>query len=146
MLYYRHGLMPTIQSQARTNFTIIFQFYYLVISDNPYLVTIRDVLAYDDVIKWKHFPFTDPFWGNSPVTGESPSQKPLTPSFNVFFDLCLNKRLSKQSWGWWFKTTSRSLRRHCNERHKNHDQITSKFCTCANFGRDKDILSHDTWD
>ena len=26
----------------------------------------------------------------------------------------LNKRLSKQSWGWWFETPSRSLRRHCN--------------------------------
>ena len=27
----------------------------------------------------------------------------------------LNKRLSKQSWGWWFETPSRSLWRHCNE-------------------------------
>ena len=26
----------------------------------------------------------------------------------------LNKRLSKQSWGWWFETSSRSLWRHCN--------------------------------
>ena len=31
------------------------------------------------------------------VTGELPSQKPVTRSFDVFFDLCLNKRLSKQS-------------------------------------------------
>ena len=28
------------------------------------------------------------------------------------FDLCLNKRLSKQSWGWWFETPSRPLWRH----------------------------------
>ena len=28
--------------------------------------------------------------------------------------LCLNKRLSKQSWGWWFETPSRSLWRHRN--------------------------------
>ena len=31
-----------------------------------------------------------------------------------FFHLCLNKRLSKQSWGWWFETPSRLLWRHCN--------------------------------
>ena len=32
-------------------------------------------------------------------TGEFPSQRPVTQSFDIFFDLCLNKRLSKQSWG-----------------------------------------------
>ena len=31
-------------------------------------------------------------------TGEFPSQKPLTRAFDVFFDLRLNKMLSKQSW------------------------------------------------
>ena len=36
--------------------------------------------------------------GNSPVTGEIPGQRPVTRSFDVFFDLRLNKRLSKQSW------------------------------------------------
>ena len=35
--------------------------------------------------------------GNAPVT-----DRPVTRSFDVFFDLRLNKRLSKQSWGWWF--------------------------------------------
>ena len=34
--------------------------------------------------------------GNSSVTGEFPSQSPVTKSFDVFFDLRLNKRLSKQ--------------------------------------------------
>ena len=43
-----------------------------------------------------------------------PAQRPVTRSFDVFFDLRLNKRLSKQSWGWWFKTLSRPLWRHCN--------------------------------
>ena len=33
--------------------------------------------------------------GNSPVTGEFPSQTPVTRSFDVFIDLCVNKRLSK---------------------------------------------------
>ena len=35
--------------------------------------------------------------GNSPVTGEFPAQMPVTRSFDVFFDLRLNKMLSKQS-------------------------------------------------
>ena len=56
--------------------------------------------------------------GNLPVTGEFPAQRPVMRSFEVFFDLCVNKRLSKQSWGWWFEMPSRSLRRHCNERLK----------------------------
>ena len=51
---------------------------------------------------------------NSPVTGQFPSQRPVTQSFDVFFDLRLNKRLSKQSRGWWLETASRSLWRHCN--------------------------------
>ena len=42
--------------------------------------------------------------GNSPATGEFPSQRPVTRSFDVFFDLRLNKRLSKKSWGWWLET------------------------------------------
>ena len=52
--------------------------------------------------------------GNSPVTGEFPPQRPVTRSFDVYFDLRPNKRLSKQSWGWWFETPSRPLWRHCN--------------------------------
>ena len=70
---------------------------------------------HDDVIKWNHFPR---YWtlcaGNSPVPGEFPSQKPVTWSFDIFFDLCLNKRLCKQSWCWWFETPPDSLRRHSN--------------------------------
>ena len=52
--------------------------------------------------------------GKSPVTGDFPAQRPVTQTFHVFFDLCLNKRLSKQLWGWWFEAPSRSLWRHCN--------------------------------
>ena len=36
---------------------------------------------------------------NSQVPGEFSAQRPVTRSFDVFFDLRLNKRLSKQSWG-----------------------------------------------
>ena len=52
--------------------------------------------------------------GNSPVPGEFLAQRPVTRSFDVFFDLRLNKRLSKQSWGWRFETLSRPLWRYCN--------------------------------
>ena len=41
--------------------------------------------------------------GNSPVAGEFPAQSPVTRSFDGFFGLRLNKRLSEQSWGWWFE-------------------------------------------
>ena len=50
--------------------------------------------------------------GNSPVPGEFPTQRPVTRSFGVFFDLRLNKQLSKPSWGWWFETLSRPFWRH----------------------------------
>ena len=35
--------------------------------------------------------------GKSPVTGEFPTQMPVTRSFDIFFDLRLNKQLNKQS-------------------------------------------------
>ena len=52
--------------------------------------------------------------GNSLIPGEFPAQMPVMRSFDVFFDLRLNKRLSKQSWGWWFGTLWRPSWRHCN--------------------------------
>ena len=52
--------------------------------------------------------------GNSPVTGKFPTQRPVTRSFDVFFELRLNIQLNKRWWGWWFETLSRSSWRHCN--------------------------------
>ena len=52
--------------------------------------------------------------GNTPVTNDFPPQRPVTRSFDVFFDLRLNKRLSKQSQRRWFKMPARSLWRHWN--------------------------------
>ena len=49
--------------------------------------------------------------GNSPVPGEFPTQRPVTRSFDVFFDLRLNKRLGKQSQGW---SDLRRNRAHCD--------------------------------
>ena len=47
-------------------------------------------------------------------TGHFPSQTPVTRSFDVFFDLPLKKRLSKQSICRWFQMPSYPLCRHCN--------------------------------
>ena len=52
--------------------------------------------------------------GNSPVSGEFPAQRPVTRSFDVFFDLRMNERLSKHSWGWCIETPSRQLWRQSN--------------------------------
>ena len=52
--------------------------------------------------------------GNSPVPGEFPAQRPVTRSFDVFFDLHPSKRSSKQWWGWWFETPSCPLWCHLN--------------------------------
>ena len=57
---------------------------------------------------------------NSPVTGEFPTQRPVTQSFDVFFDLHLNRQLSKQWKRWWFETLPRPLWRHCNAHFKKY--------------------------
>ena len=59
--------------------------------------------------------FTGPRW--IPLTKASDAE------FDVFFDLRLNKRLSKQ---WWFETQSRPFWRHCNDRSADTAQ-PSKF-------------------
>ena len=57
------------------------------------------------------FLVTGPFWGES--TG-FPSQRPVTRSFHVFFNLRPNKWLNKQLRCWRFEMQSYSLWRHCN--------------------------------
>ena len=52
--------------------------------------------------------------GRDSVSNNQPHKRPVTRNFDVFFDLRLNKRLSKQWWGWWFETLSRPLWRHCD--------------------------------
>ena len=65
---------------------------------------------HDDVIKWDILVLLPLCEGNPPVTAGFPSQKPVTPSFDVFFD----RRLNKQPRRRWFETLSCSLWRHCN--------------------------------
>ena len=71
---------------------------------------------HDDVIKWKHFPRC---WPSVRIIHRSPVNSPHKSQWRgaLMFSLiicALNKRLSKQSWVWWFETPSRSLWRHCN--------------------------------
>ena len=69
------------------------------------------------------FRVISPLCGEFTGPGEFPTQRPVTRSFDVFFELRLSKRLSKQPWGWWFETPSWSLWRHCNAirgKNRNH--------------------------
>ena len=58
--------------------------------------------------------FTGPRW--------IPHKKACDAELWCFIYLCLNKRLSKQSWGWWFETLSCPLWRYCN------DVFGGEFC------------------
>ena len=89
---------------------------YILINDRKPYVLLTEVPT---VAWWRHQMETFSALlalcaGNSPVSGEFPLQRLVTRSFDVFFDLRLNKRFSKQSWGWWFEMTLCPLWRHCN--------------------------------
>ena len=70
---------------------------------------------HDDAIKWKQLSALLAFCERDPpVIGGFPSWRLATRSFDVFFELRLNKRLGKQSKRRWFQTLSCSLWRYCN--------------------------------
>ena len=60
------------------------------------------------------FRVTGPLCGEFTGPGEFPTQRPVTRSFDIYFDLRPNKRLSKQYRGWWFETQPPPLWRHRN--------------------------------
>ena len=68
--------------------------------------------------------------GNSPVTAEFPPRRPVTWRVDVFFDLRLKKKLSKQSRRWWFETPSHRLLGHCNDRYSNGIQTLAANLLC----------------
>ena len=74
-----------------------------------------------DPPSWRHHMKTFPcFW---------PSQRPLAWRFDAFFNLRLNRRLSKQSRYRGSKTTSRLLWRHCNvHSHWTHKNLHHPHC------------------
>ena len=67
-------------------------------------VCVSNALMHYDVIKWKHFlrywPLCREFTGHRWISLTMASDAELW----CFFDLRLNKRLSKHSWGWLFET------------------------------------------
>ena len=117
---------------------------------------------------WLTLLYKDPWWrhqmetfsallaicaGNSPVPGEFPTQRPVTRSFDVFFDVRPNKQLSKQSWGWWFETLSPSLWRHRNAPSEwvvntvtvqNATQLYARSVLLYNLNTDNHTLPHIT--
>ena len=77
-----------------------------------------------------HTIYTEPWWRHRMETfsallalcagnSRSPVNSPHKGQWHralMFSLICsLNKRLSKQPWGWWFESPSHLLRRHCNE-------------------------------
>ena len=75
----------------------ISRLFYMVTSSNGNIFRVTDLLC-----------------------GEFPSQKPVTRSFDIYFDLHLNQQISKQWISWWFDSPSRSLWRDCNVFHMMH--------------------------
>ena len=70
---------------------------------------------------WRHQMET--FSRNSSVSGGFPVQRPVTPSFDIFFYLHMNERLSKQSGGWWFETPSHPLWRRSTDTKYNKGRV-----------------------
>ena len=108
---------------------IIWHHHIYDLEDAMDLTSLTNLVVGCMIIFYTMFHFTNSWWhhqmdtfsaflaicaGNSQVTGEFPAQRPVTQSFDVFFDLRLNKRLSKQLWGWWFEMLSHPLWRPCN--------------------------------
>ena len=79
------------------------------------LMSYSNLVSHCDAIKWKHFPR---YWSLVRGIHRSPVNSPHKGQWRgalIFSLICaLNKRLSKQSRGWWFETPSRSLWRRCN--------------------------------
>ena len=61
----------------------------------PQSPLFQHITGHDDVIKWNISMLLAFCVGNSSVTGEFPTQRPVMQCFDVFFDLRLNKRLIK---------------------------------------------------
>ena len=80
----------------------------------PYRLSLRGMRLMMTSSNGNIFRVTGPLCGEFTGPGEFPPQRPVTRSFDVFFHLRLNKRLSKQPRGWWFETPLWSLWRHCN--------------------------------
>ena len=103
----RHSVQITLSRWFRVALYVIRMTYYIEHKSSERLTMMTSSNG-------NIFRVTGPLCGEFTGPGEFPTQRPVTRSFDVFFDMRLNKRLSKQPWGWWFETLSWSLWRHCN--------------------------------
>ena len=78
------------------------------------------------------FRVTGPLWGKFTGRRVLPHTKASDAELWGFFNLRLNKRFSKRSWGWWFETQSRSLWRYYNA--KRCIKITLLYCLLCTKG------------
>ena len=102
VLWHGWGITPTEITDVKLFLAIVW-------------IDLYRTLIHDDVIKWKHFPRYWPLCGEFTGHRWIPHTKASDAELWCFFFICaLNKLFSKQSWGWWFETTSCSLWRHCN--------------------------------
>ena len=98
--------------------------YNGLVANRQYVITRSN----DDTVHWHMISFITmdhTHWFPICVTGTLcgefighrwiPPQSPVTRSFDVFFDLRLNKRLSKKLRRRWFETPLRSLWRHSSD-------------------------------
>ena len=98
---------------------VLFIIGFWVTSPTAAKAFVYKVVWHADVIKWKYFPR---YWSfvqkihrllvnphPPPPKKKKKKKRTVMRSFDVFFDLRLNIRLSNQSWRRWFETPSRSL-------------------------------------
>ena len=117
-------MLDVVYSNFRNKFQWNFKLNsYICVQENWFLNAVCEMAAilswpqriHDDIMKGKHFPRYLPFvrgiYG-SPVNSLHKGQWRGALMFSLI--CAFNKLLSKQSWGWWFETPSRSLWRHCN--------------------------------
>ena len=112
-----NAISPTVKSWMNKNSICVYVLGYTQVVWRFKVSSSRVIhwtQYHDDVMNWKHFPRYWPFVRGIHRSPMNSPQRPVTRNFDVFFDLRLNKRLSKQWWGWWFKTLSRPLWRHRN--------------------------------
>ena len=117
--------------------------------DKPIHAWSQELWTQSCIYPWWHHQM-ETFAGNSPVTGKFPSQRPVTRSFDFFFDLHLNKRVSKQSWGWWFEMPFGCFHVFCPGFIPVHfDHIIYAYLTgnqkhCSNHGEHKSSIRQQT--
>ena len=97
-------------------YLLVFNWHQCGISSLCYQIAVNtEHISMMTSSNWNIFRVTGHLCGELTVTNEFPAQRPMTRSFDVFFDRHLNKRLSKHLWGQWLETLSRPLWRHSNE-------------------------------